>query len=123
MEAARKYNFSPNKFASRLSRKTVQIGILINSKFQVTTDNIILGIKEAHEKLKDYKIQYDISVFHPSQKTDEDIREIANRYKSYDGIILTGMSSENYTALINDPARGYGVFIENMLSAAETQTS
>ena len=64
LEAARKYNFSPNNFASRLSRKTVRIGILINSKFQVTTDNIILGIKEAHEKLKDYKIQYDISVFH-----------------------------------------------------------
>ena len=102
LETARKYNFSPNKFASRLSRKTVQIGILINSKFQVTTDNIILGIKEAHEKLKDYKIQYDISVLHPSKNNDEDIREVANRYKSYDGIILTGMSSGHYTELINE---------------------
>ena len=101
LEAARKYNFSPNKFASRLSRKTVRIGILINSKFQITTDNMILGFKQAHEKLKDYKIQYDISVLHPSQKTDEDICEITNRYKSYDGIILTGMSADKYTELIN----------------------
>ena len=102
LEAARKYNFSPNRFASRLSRKTVRIGILISSKFQITTDNIISGIKEAHEELKDYKIQYDVSVFHPSEKTDEDIRETANRYKSYDGIILTGMSSGRYTELINE---------------------
>ena len=102
LETARKYNFSPNKFASRLSRKTVRIGILINSKFQITTDNMILGIKEAHENLKDYKIRYDISVLHSSQKTDEEIRTILDQYKCYDGIILTGMSSDRYTALINE---------------------
>lgn len=102
LETAKKYHFSPNKFASRLSRKTVRIGILINSKFQITTDNIISGIKEAHEELKDYKIQYDISVVRPFQKTGEDICEIVERYKSYDGIILTGMSSDKYTELINE---------------------
>ena len=96
LEAAKKYNFSPNKFASRLSRKTVRIGILINSKFQITTDNMILGIKEAHENMKDYKIRYDISVLHSSQKTDEEIRTILDQYKCYDGIILTGMSSDRY---------------------------
>ena len=50
LETAEKYNFSPNKFASRLSMKTVQIGILINSLFYVNTEKMLLGVKNAYEK-------------------------------------------------------------------------
>lgn len=102
LETAEKYGFSPNKLASRLSMKAVRIGVMINSRFQINTDKMISGIKKAHEKLKDYKIQYDISVLDPAQATDANLCEIIERYKSYDGIILTGMSSENYTNLINE---------------------
>ena len=102
LDTAKKYGFSPNKFASRLSMKAVRIGVLINSRFQINTDKMISGIKEAHEKLKDYKIQYDISVLSPSKNTDEDIRKTIDQYKGYDGIILTGMSSADYAPLINE---------------------
>ena len=102
LEAAKKYDFSPNKFASRLSRKTVRIGVLINSRFQINTDKMIAGIKEAHEKLKYYKIRYDVSVLNPSENTDLDIRKIIDQYQDYDGIILTGMSSAKYAPLINE---------------------
>ena len=102
LKTAKKYDFSPNKFASRLSMKIVRIGVLINSRFQINTHKMISGIKKAHEKLKDYKIQYDISVFNPSKNTDEDIRRTIDRYKGYDGVILTGMSSTDYTPLINE---------------------
>ena len=102
LDTAKKYGFSPNKFASRLSMKAVRIGVLINSRFQINTDKMLSRIKEAHEKLKDYKIQYDISVLNPSKNTDEDIRRTIDRYKSYDGIILTGMSYADYTPLINE---------------------
>jgi len=53
LETAEKYGFSPNKFASRLSMKTVRIGILINSRFTVNTDKMIAGIESAYGKLKD----------------------------------------------------------------------
>ena len=102
LEVAKKYGFSPNKFASRLSMKAVRIGVLINSRFRINTEKMIAGIKEAHEKLKDYKIRYDISVLNPSQNTDEDIRITIDRYKDCDGIILTGISSNDYTSLINE---------------------
>ena len=102
LETAKKYGFSPNKFASRLSMKTVRIGVLFNSRFQINTDKMIVGLKEAHEKLKDYKIQYDISVLTPLKSTCEDMHGIIDRYKSYDGIILTGMSSPDYAPLINE---------------------
>ena len=55
LETAKKYGFTPNKFASRLSMKNVRIGILINSRFDVNTDKMIVGIENAYEKLKDYK--------------------------------------------------------------------
>lgn len=102
LEAAEKYNFSPNKFASRLSMKTVQIGILINSKFPVNTDKMISGVKNAYEKLKDYKIKYDITVMNSLVNKQSDYARIFHKYKDYDGIILTGMSSAKYTDMINE---------------------
>lgn len=101
LETAEKYNFTPNKFASRLSMKTVNIGVLINSKFSVNTDKMIFGIKTAYEKLKDYKIKYDITVLNPFVNKTEDYKEVLCKYKNCDGIIISGMSSSKYTEIIN----------------------
>ena len=102
LAAAKKYNFSPNKLASRLSMKAVRIGILINGKFKKNIDKMIAGIKTAHEELKDYKIKYDITILNPLVNAHEDFCQTLERYKSYDGIILSGMSADNYTELINE---------------------
>ncbi len=102
LETAEKYGFSPNKFASRLSMKTVQIGILINSRFPVNTDKMISGVKNAYEKSKDYKIKYDIAVMNSLVNKQNDYVRILHKYKNYDGIILTGMSSAKYTDMINE---------------------
>ena len=101
LEAAEKHNFSLNKFASRLSMRSISIGILMNSKFEVNTEKMLDGIKAAYDELKDYKITYDVTVLSPAESTDEDIRKAIEKYKSYDGVILTGMSSAKYTSLIN----------------------
>jgi len=102
LETAEKYGFSPNKFASRLSMKTVCIGILINSRFTVNTDKMIAGIESAYGKLKDYKIQYDITIMNSLENKPEDYIEVLNRYKNYNGVIVSGMSSEKYTDMINN---------------------
>ena len=102
LDTAKKYDFSPNRFASRLSMKVVRIGVLINNKFQVNTDKMILGLKSAHEELKDYKIQYDVTVLDPSKYSSEGMRQNLKLYKEYDGIIISGMSSAKYTDFINE---------------------
>ena len=102
LKAAEKYNFSPNKFASRLSMKSVHIGVLLNSTNPFIYEKMIAGVKDAHAELKDYKIQYDITHLNPLESTDSDIRKALERYKSYDGVIVTGMSAERYTELINE---------------------
>ncbi|MBQ8352102.1 MAG: LacI family DNA-binding transcriptional regulator [Clostridia bacterium] len=101
LAAAKKYNYTPNRFASRLSMKTVRIGILINSRFLVNTDKMTAGIRNAYDKLKDYKITYDITLMNPLTHKMDDYRTVLDRYRDYDGVILTGMSSTKYTDIIN----------------------
>lgn len=102
LETAKKYNFSPNKFASRLSMKTVRIGILINSNFSVNIDKMILGVENAYTKLKDYKIKYDITIMNSIGNKLDDYKAVLCRYMNYDGVILTGVSSTVYTDMINE---------------------
>ena len=100
LETAKKYNFSLNRMASRLSMKSVRIGILINSRFSVNTDKMIAGIETAYASLKDYKIEYDITHINPQEVSLECYTEALFRYKDFDGIIITGMSSSKYTDII-----------------------
>ena len=102
LEAAKKYDFFPNKFASRLSMKTVTVGILINTNFAVNTEKMLSGIKSAYEKLKDYKVRYDVTVLDTTKSKLEDYKKALSKYKNFDGIILSGMSTSKYTELIND---------------------
>jgi ABC-type sugar transport system substrate-binding protein len=82
--------------------KTVRIGILISSKFQINSEKMVLGIKTAHEELKDYKIHYDITVLNPLEDLYDAYCKTVDKYKNYDGVILSGMSSGDYTELINE---------------------
>ena len=101
LETAKMYNFSPNKFASRLSMQTIRIGILINSKFKINTDKMIIGINSAYEKLKDYKVKYDITVINPIENKFSDYEQALQKYVDYDGVILAGTNSKRYTQIIN----------------------
>lgn len=101
LAAAEKHNFQPNRLASRLSMKPIRIGVLLRSKFQINSDKMIEGIHLAHEQLKDYKIEYEISIFDAAASEGEILKTL-DGYKTYDGIILSGMSSSQYTLAINE---------------------
>ena len=100
LAAAEKYHFRPNRLASRLSMKPIRIGVLIRSKSKVNTEKMKEAIRLSHDELKDYKIEYAISVL-DSTATEGDIAEILDRHSSDSGIILSGLSSSRYTSLIN----------------------
>ena len=102
LEAAAKRGFSPNRLASRLSMKSVNIGVLINSRFKVNTDKMLAGIDDAYAGLKDYKVKYDVTVLNPETDDFDSVRRAVDKYKSYDGVILTGMSASDYTGLIDE---------------------
>ncbi len=102
LEAAKKYNFAPNKHASRLSMKTIHIGIVINAHFKLNIDKMIAGINLAHDAFKDYKIQHEITMLDSYKKTEYDYRKMLFKYADCDGIILVGFSNEKFTDIIND---------------------
>lgn len=101
LAVAEKYHFRPNRFASRLSMKPIRIGVLICSKFKINSDKMIEGIRISHDELKDYKIEYDVSVF-DSSVSDGELSRILDRYQNADGFVLSGMSSARFTAVIDD---------------------
>ena len=101
LRAAAEYNFSPNKFASRLPLKPVNIGVLINSNFEINTEKMIAGLKAAYSRMKDYKIKYDITVLDDSVDGMDAFSEVMERYKKLDGVCVTGMGASVYTELLD----------------------
>jgi len=101
LQTAKKYDFSPNRFASRLSMKPIKIGIFIRSRFKVNSDKMLMGIEKAYEGLKDYKITYDIALRNPQTEPDFDYETELMKYKDYDGVIVAGLGFDKYTKALN----------------------
>ncbi len=97
LEAAKRHNFSPNRFASRLSMKPVKIGVFIRSKFKINSDKMLIGINKAYEELKNYKITYDITLKNPLKEPGLDYEAELMKYSDYDGVIVAGLSFDKYT--------------------------
>lgn len=101
LETAKKYDFVPNKMASRLSMNSIRIGIVINSSFAINAEKMIKGVEMSYSELKDYKITYDVTLLDLSKDPSFDYRATFNKYADYDGIIVAGFSAEKYTADLN----------------------
>lgn len=100
LEAARRHDFVPNKFASRLSGRTVKIGILIYVKADHVREQMIQGIERAYHKTRDYKIESTVKVIKSSEKAAQDCEEELFALAGYDGVILAGFSSGACVSMI-----------------------
>ena len=92
LETAKKYNFTPNKMASRLSMKDVTIGILLYYQYEPYCSEMVRGINFAHENLKDYKIKLDLRVLNKQNHTLDECEGILSEFTCYDGIIVGGLN-------------------------------
>ena len=100
LEAASKYGFSPNKHASRLSRREIRLAVLISSRFSVNTEKMLLGAKEAYVACRDDKIRYDVIVLDSANCSDFEYDDAIMRCSAYDGVLVAGMSSKRHAARI-----------------------
>ena len=94
LEAARKHQFMPNKFASRLSRRQVHIGILIYSRADHVREQMLQGIQMAYEKVRDYKVEYLLKVVECSDKEPWECERELFDLVSCEGVILAGFSQD-----------------------------
>ncbi|MBQ8526650.1 MAG: LacI family DNA-binding transcriptional regulator [Clostridia bacterium] len=102
LRTAEKYNFVPNKMASRLSMKEIVIGVLLYFRFEPCYSELIRGIKAAHEELKDYKIKCDMRFLDKNKHSIEECRQILDDFSKYDGIIIGGISYDNHGDIITE---------------------
>lgn len=105
LEAAEKYNYVPNRHASRLSMRHIRIGVLIYSKFEINARKMLKGIETAYNNLRDYKISYDVTVIHRDMKHEWECEDELNKYIDYDGVMISGFSSDRCIPMLNAFAR------------------
>ncbi|MBO5069588.1 MAG: LacI family DNA-binding transcriptional regulator [Roseburia sp.] len=105
LQTAEKYNFVPNRHASRLSMRSIRIGVLIHIKFKITGEKMLKGIEAAYDNLKDYKIVYDVTVVSRDTKNAWECTSELNKYVDYDGVLISGFSSEKCIPMLNDFAK------------------
>ena len=98
LKAAEKYNFIPNRMASRLSGDVIKIGVIINTNFKPIENEMADGIKEAYEELRDYKLEYKLFLPGNDKKRTE---AAINKVKNCDAVIISGIHSE-YVDMLKD---------------------
>ena len=100
LEAAAKYDFHLNKFASRLPMQPLKIGVLINSRSESVTKEMVTGLEKAYQHWKDYKIDY---IFY-SVKITDNVMETCERQllamADCDGVIIDGLSFPAFDELL-----------------------
>lgn len=105
LEAAKRRGFEPNKFASRLSRGTVKIGVLMVYKAEHVRDALLCGVNEAYEKLRDYKIECTVKCISADEKSAEQCREELFSFAEFDGVIIEGFGHSGCAPMINEFSR------------------
>ena len=101
LSTAAKYGFAPNKFASRLSMKTIKIGILLYYKAEHLKDQMVSGIEDAYQNLKDYKIEYTLKCINAQERTSTERKADLFSFADFDGVILSGFSSNKYKSMLD----------------------
>ncbi len=93
LATAKKYGYTPNRMASRLSMNEIKIGVLNFSYIKVYYSEIIDGIRDAYLNLKDYKIDCDMRVLQRGENTMEEAMAILDEFLTakYDGVIISGI--------------------------------
>ena len=102
LEAAKKYGYHPNRFASRLSGKTISIGILIYSKYAPVAADMTKGIEKAALFFNDYKITHTISIIKSENKKPWECRDELMSMSDYDGVIVSGFSTEKCVPMLKE---------------------
>lgn len=103
LSTAKKYGYTPNKMASRLSMAPIKIGLLNFSYIKMYYTELLDGVQAAHQNLRDYKVELDIQVLQRGENTMEEALAILNNFleKHYDGVIISGIYEDCVVEKIN----------------------
>ena len=101
IKEAEKYGFVPNSFASRLSMKNIRIGVIIRTKSKINTEIMLSALKDAFDGIRDYKVEYDVSLVDATNENISDTEKLILSYADFDGLIVSGLSAKKYLPILS----------------------
>lgn len=106
LETAKRYGYTPNKMASRLSMESIRIGVLNFSYIKAYYAEILDGIRGAYNNLKDYKVECDMRLLQRGDNTMEEAFSVLEEFRKrhYQGVIISGIYEDCIVEKINQLA-------------------
>lgn len=103
LKTAARYNYQPNRMASRLSMEELTIGVLNFSYIKSYYAEIQDGINAAYTALKDYKVRCDMRILQRGEASMEDAFAVLDEFytRHYDGVIISGFYEDCVTKFID----------------------
>lgn len=104
LAAARKYGFSPNRAAARLSRQDIRIGVTIVNRIPAFYEAMYNGILTAERELAWQKVTADVRMLSPGNDIGERWTQVLNEFRETgcDGVILHGIYDQDAVFKINE---------------------
>ena len=93
---AKQLGYVPNRMAARLSCRTVRIGVLIYGEFEAYYSELADGIRAAHRKLLDYKVDCDLRILDKSRDEPSAALAVIGDFigSGCDGAVISGLWRE-----------------------------
>ena len=91
LEAAALHGYRPNRSAASLSRKSIRIGFIALANIPEYYNELIAGVKSAHRRLADYRVECSVKLIESSDSRDENHLALLDelRGEGCDGILLS----------------------------------
>ena len=103
LSTCEKYGYVPNKMASRLSKKSIKIGVMVPNVVEYSSREIIRGIKEGHKRVFDYKVVLSLKTMGSNSDAStycNAIQELVD--ENCDGLILSANDEPQIIEKINE---------------------
>ncbi len=91
LKTAKEYGYTPNRMASRLTKKAIKIGVILAGDIEHTSRELIRGIREAHDRLFDYKVVLSLKVIKAGSSSAEKYCSLIDELieENCDGIVMS----------------------------------
>ncbi len=105
LKCAAEQHYVPNKAASRLSMREINIGLLYADTYDHAAEEFCRGVNDGYRELFDLKVNLRIQALDTAAKTLEGVKKALEEFRTYDGLIVSGLNLPEELALLDDFAQ------------------
>ena len=104
LKYAESVGYVPNRAAARLSMGQIKVGVAISTHYSYGTDELLRGIKDAFDSLKDYKLTLKVVLYDNEKNSKNQYADVFKPLSDCDCLLLAGFNSDRAAEIINSIA-------------------